>query len=99
MAKRHWHFVKKAFVIVNTKLTTYKICRSSRTKAHMRDVHRVLDKLQEAGFTLRGSKCFFGKQSIYQVGFEYSQCGVGPTKEKHELSYILECPPRPPQKK
>ena len=55
---------------------------------HVRDVNRVLDKLQEAGFTLRGSKCFFGKQSIDHLGFEYSRHGVSPTKEKTQA--ILE---------
>ena len=55
---------------------------------HMRDVNCVLDKLQEVGFTLRGSKCFFGKQSIDHLGFEYSRHGVSPNKEKTQA--ILE---------
>ena len=63
---------------------------SDNMETHVRDVHRVLDKLQEAGFTLRGSKCFFGKQRIDHLGFEYSQHGVGPTKEKTQA--ILEWP-------
>ena len=57
-------------------------------ETQVRDVHRVFNKLQEAGFTLWGSKCFFGKQNIDYLGFEYSQDGVGPTRE--ETQAILE---------
>lgn len=42
----------------------------------------VLGKLQAAGFTLSGSKCFFGKSEVTHLGFEYSANGVKPTKEK-----------------
>ena len=45
----------------------------------------VPDKLQSAGFTLRGSKCFFGKTEISHLGFEYSAKGVKPTKEKEQI--------------
>ena len=31
---------------------------------HIKDLRMVLDKLQSAGFTLRGSKCSFGKKEI-----------------------------------
>ena len=55
---------------------------SEDMETHIRDLSRVLNRLQEAGFTLRGSKCFFGKCSINHLGFEYSQNGVSPTKEK-----------------
>ena len=61
---------------------------SDNMETHVRDVHRVLDKLQKASFTPWGSKCFFGKQSIDHLGFEYSQHGVGPTKKKTQA--ILE---------
>ena len=55
---------------------------SEDMETHIRDLSRVLNRLQEAGFTLQGSKCFFGKCSINHLGFEYSQNGVSPTKEK-----------------
>ena len=55
---------------------------SEDVKTHVRDFHHVLDKLQAAGFALRESKSFLGKQSIDHLGFEYLQHGVGPTKEK-----------------
>ena len=32
---------------------------SENMETHIRDLRMVLDKLQSAGFTLRGSKCFF----------------------------------------
>ena len=32
---------------------------SDDMKSHISDLHRVLQKLKAAGFTLRGSKCFF----------------------------------------
>lgn len=63
---------------------------SEDMEAHVRDVSRILNKLQEAGFTLRGSKCFFGKQKINHLGFEYSQQGVSPIKEKTQA--ILDWP-------
>ena len=42
----------------------------------------VLGKLKAAGFTLRGSKCMFGKSSVTHLGFEYSSAGVSPTLER-----------------
>ena len=55
---------------------------SENMETPIRDLRMVLDKLQSAGFTLRGSKCFFGKTEISHLGFEYSAKGVKPTKEK-----------------
>ena len=50
--------------------------------SHIRDLQLVLGKLKAAGFTLRGSKCIFGKSSVTYLGFEYSSSGVSPTLEK-----------------
>ena len=55
---------------------------SEDLETHIQDLGMVLGKLQAAGFTLRGSKCFFGKSEISHLGFEYSAKGVKPTKEK-----------------
>lgn len=55
---------------------------SDNMESHVEDLRRVLGRLQAAGFTLRGSKCFFGKTSISHLGFEYSSSGVTPTTEK-----------------
>ena len=58
------------------------IIYSEDMETHIGDLGIVLDKLQAAGFTLRGSKCSFGKSEISHLGFEYSVKGVKPTKEK-----------------
>ena len=58
--------------------------------SHAADLSRVLGKLMAAGFTLRGSKCFFGKSSVSHLGFQYSNDGVSPTAEKTKV--ILEWP-------
>ena len=51
-------------------------------QSHLRDLHRVLSRLRNAGFTLCGSKCFFGKTSLSHLGFQYSPEGVTPTADK-----------------
>lgn len=50
--------------------------------SHIRDLGRVLSRIEEAGFTLRGSKCLFGLSQISHLGFEYSSGGVTPIEEK-----------------
>ena len=45
------------------------IIYSTDMKTHSSDLKRVLSRLQDAGFTLRGSKCFFGKSNISHLGF------------------------------
>ena len=50
--------------------------------SHISDLRRVLQKLKAAGFTLRGSKCFFGNAKAVHLGFEYSSAGVTPSPEK-----------------
>ena len=44
--------------------------------SHVTDLSRVLGKLMAAGFTLRSSKCFFGKSSVLHLGYKYSNDGV-----------------------
>ena len=51
-------------------------------QSHVADLQRVLSRLLEAGFTLRGSKCSFGQPSISHLGFQYSYEGVTPTAQK-----------------
>ena len=46
---------------------------SSDMTSHARDLQKVLGALQDAGFTLRGSKCAFG---ITHLGFQYGINGV-----------------------
>ena len=50
--------------------------------SHVSDLRRVLEKLKSAGFTLRGSKCLLGQQSITHLGFHYSADGVTPSVDK-----------------
>ena len=46
------------------------------------DLHLVLGNLQAAGFTLHGSKCSFGTDTITHLGFKYFSSGVAPSPEK-----------------
>ena len=55
---------------------------SDNLERHCTDLRRVFSKISEAGFTLRGSKCFFGKYKVDHLGFEYSGEGIRPTAEK-----------------
>ena len=55
---------------------------SDTIDSHIVDLCCVLGRLQEAGFTLRGSKCSFGMSSITHLGFEYSSAGITPSTEK-----------------
>ena len=50
--------------------------------SHARDLQKVLGALQDAGFTLRGSKCAFGKMSITHLGFQYGINGVSPSADR-----------------
>ena len=52
---------------------------------HIQDLKRVLGQLSAAGFTLRGSKCFFGKNKTTHLGFDYSADGVTPSPEKTKI--------------
>ena len=65
-------------------------------ESHISDLQRVLGSLQAAGFTLRGSKCFFGRDTITHLGFQYSRDGVTPTEER---PHAVADWPAPPTKK
>ena len=58
------------------------IVYSDDMTSHIQDLRLVLGKLQAAGFTLRGSKCSFGTDTITHLGFKYSSSGVAPSPEK-----------------
>ena len=53
--------------------------------SHISDLRQVLQKLKAAGFTLHGSKCFFGNVKAVHLGFEYSSTGVTPSLEKTKV--------------
>ena len=50
--------------------------------SNIRDFQEVLGQLQQAGFTLRGFKCAFGKSTVSHLGFQYSPSGVTPSVER-----------------
>ena len=55
---------------------------SDSMASHISDLRRVLSRLMAAGLTLRGSKCFFGRDTVNHLGFEYTSGGVSPAEEK-----------------
>jgi len=57
------------------------IVYSSDMGSHIQDLQLVLSKPKAAGFTIRGSKCMFGKSSVTHLGFEYSLAGISPTSD------------------
>ena len=57
---------------------------SSDIESHIRDLQKVLGALQDAGFTLRGYKCVFGKQTITHLGFQYGPDRVSPSPDRIE---------------
>ena len=65
-------------------------------KSHTRDLQKVLGALQNAGFTLRGSKCVFDKMNITYLGFQYGINGVSPSADR--IPTILNWPvPKSPK--
>ena len=57
--------------------------------SHIEDLRLVLGKLQAAGFTLHGSKCSFGTDTITHLGFKYSSSGVAPFLEKTGITICV----------
>ena len=57
---------------------------SSDMTSHARDLQKVVGALQDAGFTLRGSKCTctFGKMNIMHLGFQYGINEVSPSTDR-----------------
>ena len=55
---------------------------SDNMEAHREDLKHVLGRLPAAGFTLRGSKCFFGKSKVSHLGFDYTGGGIASTEER-----------------
>ena len=60
------------------------IVYSDSMESHIKDLRRVLGRLHQAGFTLRGSKCFFGRNKVTHLGFEYTGSGVTPAAGKSQ---------------
>lgn len=53
-------------------------------ESHSADLRRVLSRLMAASLTLRGSKCFFGRETVNHLGFKYTSGGVSPAEEKYQ---------------
>ena len=65
----------------------------SKTKAeHKRHVQMVLDKLDEAGLTVKMKKCEFGKSQVELLGYTVSAEGIAPQAQKVEVIKGLESP-------
>ena len=61
-----------------------------------RDLQKVLGVLHNAGFTLRGLKCAFGKMNITDLGFQYYTNGVSPSADR--IQTVLNWPlPKSPK--
>ena len=71
------------------------IVYSNDMKSHVRDLQEVLGRLLKAGFTLRDSKCAFGKSTITHLGFQYSPNGVTPSAKRAKAIANLPVPTSP----
>ncbi|XP_062557640.1 uncharacterized protein K02A2.6-like [Armigeres subalbatus] len=58
---------------------------------HQRNLHAVLQRIEEFGFTIRPEKCSFGKQQIGYLGLLWDRHGVRPDPAKIEV--IKNLPP------
>jgi len=68
------------------------IVYSDDMQSHITDLHKVLGQLQDAGFTLRGSKYAFGMSIVTHLGFQYSKHGVTPSSERTQA--VANWPPQ-----
>ena len=68
------------------------IVYSDDMNSHIRDLKEVLGQLHKAGFTLRGSKCAFGKSTVTYPGFQYSPSGVTLSAERIQAVANLPVP-------
>ena len=57
-------------------------------ESHISDLRHVLSRLMAADLMLRGSKYFFGRDTVNHLGFEYTSGGISPAEEKPRHCYI-----------
>lgn len=55
---------------------------SNNMESHIFNLRHVLSRLVAAGLTLRGSECFFGRDTMNHLRFEYTRGGVSPAVGK-----------------
>ena len=60
-------------------------------ESHIKDLQRVLSRVPPAGFTLRGSKCFFDRNTIIHLKMQYSEVARKPWEMV--IVDILKVPP------
>ena len=63
---------------------------SASFEDHLGDVGLVLDRLKDAGLSLKPSKCLFAGKEVVYLGFTISSEGVTPNQEK--VKAIVEYP-------
>ena len=65
------------------------VCGSTEGE-HLATLHRVLERLQQAGFRLKLAKCIFNVPSVEYLGYVITASGVRPVEKK--VSAILKAP-------
>ena len=68
------------------------VCTKGLTAEHMKDVNRVLQRLDAANLALRVSKCDFLLSEVDWLGFRLSQTRIKPLKHKLYGLYNLKQP-------
>ncbi len=58
---------------------------SRNRRQHKRHAQQVLDRLHEAGFTLKLKKCEFGKNEVQLLGYTVSDKGIYSQEQKVEV--------------
>ena len=58
------------------------LVHSSEERTHRQHLHKVFDRLREAGLTLRGSKCHIGISEVSYLGHVFSAQGMRPDEGK-----------------
>lgn len=66
------------------------LIHSTSLEEHKQHIRTVLGRLRDAGLTIRGSKCSFGKQEVQYLGHIYNGSGMTPDPKK--VSAVLEWP-------
>ena len=65
---------------------------SRSLEEHLRDVDKVLEKLELAGITLRPEKCIFGSNEVDYLGYHMNESGIRPQKQLVEAIQDFPCP-------
>ena len=80
-------------VLKQCKESVYNYLNNCNMDSHISNLQRVLSSLLAARFTLRGLKCFFGRNTTTHLGFWYSRDRVTPTGEQSHAVTYWQTPP------